>query len=213
MLKNSSVQISIHFELTIRTLYRERSGSVVECLTRDRGFEPQWRHCVVSFDKTHLLNNYVNKRCQKYFNIYWQSLVQVWINDQVSSSLINPLAFQLVQAVYCVMVERLIDWSIHVQWTIYMLIDPLTGLVSLWKTVFFVQMNTQLLLCISVNKQMVKLGKYFSDFNFRRPRLTPNTGKTGWRENFPFYGIYTLIYGGLEFMCQYTWSKYNICYS
>ena len=29
----------------------ERSGSVVECLTRDRGFEPHWRHCVVSFSK------------------------------------------------------------------------------------------------------------------------------------------------------------------
>ena len=25
----------------------ERSGSVVECLTRDRGFEPHRRHCVV----------------------------------------------------------------------------------------------------------------------------------------------------------------------
>ena len=24
-----------------------RSGSVVECLTRDQGFEPHWRHCVV----------------------------------------------------------------------------------------------------------------------------------------------------------------------
>ena len=29
----------------------ERSGSVVECLTRDRGFEPQRRHCVVSLSK------------------------------------------------------------------------------------------------------------------------------------------------------------------
>ena len=28
----------------------ERSGSVVECLTRDRGFEPHRRHCV---RKTH----------------------------------------------------------------------------------------------------------------------------------------------------------------
>ena len=34
------------------------------------------------------------------------------------------------------------------------------------------QMNTQLLLCIQVNKQMVKLGKYFADFNFRDSRLT-----------------------------------------
>ena len=33
---------------------RERSGSVVECLTRDRGgcgFEPHRRHCVVSLSK------------------------------------------------------------------------------------------------------------------------------------------------------------------
>ena len=29
-------------------LQRERSGSVVECLTQDRGFEPHRRHCVVS---------------------------------------------------------------------------------------------------------------------------------------------------------------------
>ena len=34
------------------------------------------------------------------------------------------------------------------------------------------QMNTQLLFCIQVNKQMVKLGKYFADFNFRGSRLT-----------------------------------------
>ena len=29
----------------------ERSGSVIECLTRDRGFEPHRRHCVVSLSK------------------------------------------------------------------------------------------------------------------------------------------------------------------
>ena len=29
----------------------ECSGSVVECLTRDRGFEPHWCHCVVSLSK------------------------------------------------------------------------------------------------------------------------------------------------------------------
>ena len=34
------------------------------------------------------------------------------------------------------------------------------------------QMNTQLLFGIQVNKQMVKLGKYFADFNFRGSRLT-----------------------------------------
>ena len=33
--------------------YWERSSSVVECLTRDRGFEPHQRHCVVSLSKIH----------------------------------------------------------------------------------------------------------------------------------------------------------------
>ena len=33
------------------------------------------------------------------------------------------------------------------------------------------QMNTQLLFCIHVNAQMVKLGIYFADFNFRGSRL------------------------------------------
>ena len=29
----------------------EGSGSVVECLTRDRRFEPQWRHCVAVLEQ------------------------------------------------------------------------------------------------------------------------------------------------------------------
>ena len=32
---------------------REHSGSVVECLTRDQGFEPHRSHCIVSLSKTH----------------------------------------------------------------------------------------------------------------------------------------------------------------
>ena len=35
----------------ISVYFRERSGSVVECLTRDRGAEPHCRHCVVSLSK------------------------------------------------------------------------------------------------------------------------------------------------------------------
>ena len=31
--------------------YRERSGSVVECLTRDRGAAPHWRHCVLVLEQ------------------------------------------------------------------------------------------------------------------------------------------------------------------
>ena len=47
-------------------------------------------------------------------------------------------------------------------------------------------MNTQVF-SIKVCKQMVKLGKYFADFNFRGTRLTTKIGRCG---NFPFYGIW-----------------------
>ena len=43
------------------------------------------------------------------------SLVQIWLNDQVCLSVINPLSFSLVQAVYSVMVERSRAWA----WLIY----------------------------------------------------------------------------------------------
>ena len=33
-------------------------------------------------------------------------------------------------------------------------------------------MNTQLLVCIKAYNQLVKLGKYFANFNFRGSRLT-----------------------------------------
>ena len=33
------------------SLVCERSGSVVECLTQDRGFEPHRRHCVVVLEQ------------------------------------------------------------------------------------------------------------------------------------------------------------------
>ena len=38
----------------VRRELREHCGSVVECLTLDRGFEPHRCHCVVSLSKTHL---------------------------------------------------------------------------------------------------------------------------------------------------------------
>ena len=34
------------------------------------------------------------------------------------------------------------------------------------KGVLWTQMNKQLLFCIKENKQLIKLGKYFMDFNF-----------------------------------------------
>ena len=62
-------------------------------------------------------------------------------------------------------------------------------------------MNTQLLLCINVNEQMVKLGKYFTDFNWSNLEyisrisiiavhdLPRNTAKFGRRKKFPFNSI------------------------
>ena len=47
-----TAQYVVHFTKFIR----ERSGSVVECLTRDRGvsgFETHRRRCIVSLSKTH----------------------------------------------------------------------------------------------------------------------------------------------------------------
>ena len=46
------------------------------------------------------------------------------------------------------------------------------------------QMNTQLLFCIKVKKQMVKLGKYFTDFNFHSSLLTTKIGRL---ENFTVF--------------------------
>ena len=47
----SYVQISNLFEHKIEIIFlEEHSGSVVECLIRDRGAaSSSWRHCVVSF--------------------------------------------------------------------------------------------------------------------------------------------------------------------
>ena len=39
--------VTLHYNTRIKTLRREHSGSVVQCLTRDREFEPCRRHCVV----------------------------------------------------------------------------------------------------------------------------------------------------------------------
>ena len=50
-------------------------------------------------------------------------------------------------------------------------------------------MNTQLFFCIKVNKQLVKLGKYFAGFNFADHDLPRNNANIGRRENFPFYGM------------------------
>ena len=46
-------------------------------------------------------------------------------------------------------------------------------------------MNTQLLFCIKVNKQLVKLGKYFADFNFRGSQLTAKYRENWTTRKFP----------------------------
>ena len=48
-------------------------------------------------------------------------------------------------------------------------------------------MNTQLLFCKKVNKQMVKLRKYFADFNFCGSGLTVKYSKSWTMQNLPFY--------------------------
>ena len=47
------------------------------------------------------------------------------------------------------------------------------------------QMNTQLLFCIKVNKQLVKLGKYFADFNFHGSQLTAKYRENWTTRKFP----------------------------
>ena len=49
-LKLVNIIIQHYREERVTVFVRERSGSVVECLTRDRGFEPHRRHCVVSLN-------------------------------------------------------------------------------------------------------------------------------------------------------------------
>ena len=50
---NDVIEAYVYDAYSVQTgfVYKERSGSVVECLTRDRGFEPHRRHCVVSLSK------------------------------------------------------------------------------------------------------------------------------------------------------------------
>ena len=55
--------------------------------------------------------------------------------------------------------------------------------------VLWTQMDTQLLFCIKANKQLVKIGKYFLDFNFHSSRLAAKYCENWKTRNFPFYGI------------------------
>ena len=60
--------------------------------------------------------------------------------------------------------------SVHVTWPVNYAGQSMRNRVLC--AVIEAQMNTQLLFSINVNKQMVKLGKYFADFNFCGTRLT-----------------------------------------
>ena len=46
-----SLGASICLKNYFKELYMEHSGSVVECLTQDRGFEPHQRHCIVVLEQ------------------------------------------------------------------------------------------------------------------------------------------------------------------
>ena len=126
-------------------------------------------------EKYHLINKYVKTRWQYYVNTYWQSLVQIWINDQVCLSATNPLSFLLVQAIYCVTVGRsrtrpwlICSWSInsiHVAWNINYAGQSMKN--GDWNTNEYT-----ITVLYTGNKQMVKLWKYFADFNFRGSWLT-----------------------------------------
>ena len=63
-------------------------------------------------------------------------------------------------------------------------------------------MNTQLLFCIKENKQLIKLGKYFADFNFRGWGLTAKYPEYWMTREFPIlrYNILstaTVMFGDL----------------
>ena len=45
------IQACTVYQLQDKKKYMERSGSVVECMTRDRGFEPHWGHCFVVLEQ------------------------------------------------------------------------------------------------------------------------------------------------------------------
>ena len=51
-------------------------------------------------------------------------------------------------------------------------------------------MNTQLLFCIQVYKQLIKLGKYFADLNFRGSRLTVKYRKNWMTRKFSILRYY-----------------------
>ena len=48
---NDEVTHLVLSQFESKSQFRERSGSVVECLTRDRGFKPHPCHCVVVLEQ------------------------------------------------------------------------------------------------------------------------------------------------------------------
>ena len=74
--------------------------------------------------------------------------------------------------------------------------------------VLWTQINTQLLLCIKVNKQLVKLGKYFADFNFRGSRLTAKYCENWTTRKFPILRYLSILRLSV---CQSV-SQYKCCF-
>ena len=54
-------------------------------------------------------------------------------------------------------------------------------------------MNTQLLFCKKVNKELVNLGKYFVDFNFRGSGLTGKYRENWTTRKFPILRLFKLL--------------------
>ena len=66
------------------SLVRENSGSVEDCLARDRGFEPHPRHCVVSLSKTHLSMLSTGSTQQDITEKLLNGMLRIKSNKQVS---------------------------------------------------------------------------------------------------------------------------------
>ena len=69
-------------------------------------------------------------------------------------------------------------------------------------------MNTHILFCIKVSKQLVKLGKYFADFNFRRSRLTGKCHENWTTRKFPILQ-YSTVWGKYSFNSKFVIDNFS----
>ena len=78
-------------ELCLQLKCKECSGSVVECLTRDHGFEPHWCHCVGPWKKTHHKSQHSTGSTQEYLSQHNRKIVDRDVKNQIkqNSSKVN----------------------------------------------------------------------------------------------------------------------------